>query len=412
VEEITLPPRWEARPPPDLEGERSRPPFEITVNELASFQRCRRAWDFTSANRRSLMKQGPPTAALHIGSAFHYATAMHSEHGADPEQAVREFFALSLERVEKQYLASVGTLMSNEERAPIEEMRLVALSLIRTYYERHGYENPIKPFQHVASELTFRIPLVKEHDVWLIGTIDEVALDTDGNPVPIEKKTYSRRPDKKKWRFNHQLYGYACALSILTGHPVNYACYDGIRKKEPTIPKILKNGHVSRKWIDTTYEQYREVVLATHDGEVPNEYLDILNRLNARDHSPENAFTTRFKVPISSRAMLKWWDDAKAVAMEAAHYPRIYPNFNWQGCPECRHVDLCHAVQAGDKNAIKVIANTDYRRGVTPTVAAVRSGRPIAQRRVKDPRQLAKYSQVTLGYDPDFQQMQEATDAT
>jgi hypothetical protein len=402
TEEIVLPPRWKTRPPPKLDGPSAKAPFEFTVNEINTFLRCRRNWNITSANRKSLQRKGTPAPALHIGSAFHYATAMHSEHGTDPEDAVREFFAESINALENDYRKQVGTSLGYEERQLLDEQRLVALSLIRVYYERHGYENPVKPFRHIGSEITFRIPLVKAYDVWLIGTMDEVLLDLDDNPVPLERKTYSRKPNKENWRFNHQLYGYACALSILTGHPVNYGLYDGIRKKEPTIPQILKSGDVSRKWIDTTYEIYREVVLANHGGEIPNQYLDILNRFNARDHSPENAFTTRFKVQISHRAMARWWDDAQAVAMEAAHSPRIYPNFEWQGCPMCRTKDLCHAIQAGDRDAQKEIIRSEYRIGVTPTVATVRSGIPIAQRRVAKPEHLAKYSHVTLRHDPDY----------
>jgi hypothetical protein len=402
METITLPPRWEPRPPPKLNGLDPRPPFEITVNEINAAKRCLRAWDIGSANRKSLMRKGTPAPALHIGSAFHYATAMHSEHGADPMDALREFFSRSIELQEANYLKAVGTMMSREERMIIDEQRMIATQLIRTYYERHGYDNPIKPFKHIASEVTFRVPLLKDSNIWLIGTIDEITLDTDGNPVPLERKTYSRRPDKKNWRFNHQLYGYACALSILTGHPVNYALYDGIRKKAPTIPQILKNGDVSRKWIDTTYDVYREVVLSNHGGEIPQRYLDILNRLNRRDHSPENAFTTRFRVPILNYSMRRWWRDAQRLAGQLAYNPLIMPNFEWQGCPMCRVKDLCHAIESGNQQAANQIVKMEYRKGVTPTVATVKSGVPIAERRVKRPEDLAKYSHVTLDHDPDY----------
>ena len=400
MNEVVLPPRWKPRPP--TRRVNGGQPFEITVNELNTYLRCRRMWDITSANRRSLMRQGSPAPALHIGSAFHYVRAKHAMDGQDPLDACREFFAESTRHLDEQYMRMVGTVMSLEERQLIDEQRMMVLRLISTYYDRFGLDNPIKPYEHIASEVTFRVPLVTEHDIWLIGTIDEVVLDPDGNPVPLEVKTYSRRPDKKNWRYNHQLYGYACALSILTGHPVNYGLYDGIRKKDPTIPQILKNGDVSRKWIDTTYEMYREAVELTHNGKIPNQYLDILNRLKARDHSPENAFTTRFRVPISRRAMSQWWNAAKIIAMEAAHQPNIVPNFEWQGCPMCRVKDLCHAIQSGDEEVEKRVVAMEFRKSVTPTVSTVRTAKRIAQRRVADPRHLAKYSQVSLSHDPDY----------
>lgn len=400
AEEMVLPPRWKPRPP--TRRVNGGEPFEITVNELNTYLRCRRMHDITSANRQSLMRLGTPAPALHVGSGFHYVVAKFLVDGQDPEDALREFFAESTKRIDADYLRRVGTMMSTQERNIIDEDRLMMLQLIRTYFDRFGTDNPIKPYEHIASEVTFRIPLVSDYDIWLIGTIDQVVLDPDGNPVPLERKTYSRKPDKKNWRFNHQLYGYACALSVLTGKPVNYGLYDGIRKKAPTVPQILKNGTVSRKWIDTTAQMYREAVELAHDGKVPMQYLDILNRLAARDHSPENAFTTRFRVPIFRRSMQRWWSDARAVAMEAAHNPNPIPNFEWQGCPMCRVKDLCYAIQAGDGQAVKSIIEMEYRKGVTPTVATVRSGKRIAQRRVADPRHLAKYSQVTLGHDNDY----------
>jgi PD-(D/E)XK nuclease superfamily protein len=397
VQELTFPPNWKQRPAPKRDGPER--PFYITVNEINSYKRCRRAWDITSANRMGLSHKGTPTPALHIGSAFHYALAVQSL-GGDPLEAIRDFFYFSMERLQDRYLAEVGTYLGPEELAELEEERLLCLSLIKAYFDRYGTTNPIKPYRMLAPEVTFCIPLFEEYPIFLIGTIDAVALDEQRCPVPIETKTYSRRPKRENWRFNHQLYGYAAALQILTKRRVAYGLYNGINKKSPTTPRILKDGSVSRAWIDTTYDLYREAVVQVH-GSVPNHYLDILNRLKARDMSPENAFFTRFRIPILQHALERWWSNAQIIALEAAHYPAIYPNFEWSGCPMCRVKDLCHAIEAGEDT--QYLIATGYTKSMTPTVRAIHDkDRPIAvPGSIKKPSDFVQYGHVSLDYDPD-----------
>lgn len=396
--EIVLPPRWEPRPPPDLDGPPVKPPFLITVNEINSFLRCRRAWDITSHNRQGLSRKGMPAPALHTGSCVHYALAKQAD-GGDPEAAVHEFFRDSVERLQDLYERQVGAPMSDDELYLLDDQRMLVLRMIRAYFERYGTENPIKPYTLLAPEVTFCVPLVADYDVYLIGTMDAVTLDRDRNPVPLERKTYSRKPKRENWRFNHQMYGYAAALQILTGRRVPYGLYDGLRKTAPTVPQILKSGKVSKKWIDTTFDTYITVVRQAHGGKVPLEYYDILKRLKDRDRSPDNAFFTRFRVPISQVALRRWWEDAKAVAMEAAHYPRIYPNFEWQGCPMCKVKSLCHSIQAGE-NTNWLLAN-EYESRVTPTVQNLRSGPVCRPGDIKKPSDFRKFGRISLGHDSD-----------
>lgn len=393
---LVFPPRW--RPRPDPANGPPPKPFYMTVNEINSYLRCHRAWDITSANRMGLSRKGTPAPALHIGSAMHYAIARQAL-GQDPEDALREFFAVSIERLTENYRKVVGTGLSLEEQLALSDQRTLCFKLLRAYYARYSLENPIKPFRMLAPEVTFSIPLFPgEYPIFLVGTIDAVTVDQFGNPVPLERKTYSRRPKRENWRFNHQIYGYSAALQVLTGRRVPYALYDGINKKEPTTPRTLKNGTVSRKWIDTTYDIYHAEVMRVF-GRIPNDYLDILNRLKMRDYSPENAFFTRFRVPIVQHAVTKWWDDARTIALEAAHWPSIYPNFEWQGCPMCRVKDLCYAIQGGEDT--QDLIRHEYESRHTPTISAVLDkAHPIVRPgMIKRPSDFAQFGHVSLDYE-------------
>jgi hypothetical protein len=283
--------------------------------------------------------------------------------------------------------------MSLSEQAGLDEELMMCLALIEAYFQRYGTANPIKPYKPIGSEITFRIPLDDELGIFLIGTVDEVAVDSDGHPVVVESKSYSRRPDRRNWRYAHQPYGYVTAIQYLTRSTVPCFLYNGIRKTSPTVPQVLKKGDVSRRWIDTTYEIYRDKVIAVHGG-VPNQYLDILNRLKARDNSPENAFFTRFRVPVSQHAVERWWDSARVIAREMAFNPVVYPHFPWTGCSFCKVQDLCDAVESGDTNGFNYIAKNDYHHETTHTRQAKEYATPGNVQNVNDLARFARAQEL------------------
>jgi hypothetical protein len=198
-----------------------------------------------------------------------------------------------------------------------------------------------------------------------MGTIDRVAIDKDGNVAPMEIKTYKTAPKRENWSYNFQLHVYSIALEQLIRQPIRQALYDGVRKKGPEPPKMLKKGGVSKAWIDTTYDDYIRVVRSVHGGDVPVQYLDILNRLKARDRSPMNAFVTRFRIPILRSALDQTRETLEVAAREMAYQPIIIPNKDWQGCPMCRVKDLCDATYAGEN--VDYLKQTNYRVDMTPT---------------------------------------------
>jgi hypothetical protein len=387
--ELVFPPRWHPIPPALLEGERLKEPFLVSVNELNSYQRCRRAWDITSPSRQSLHHVGMPAPALHIGSAVHFAMASLAL-GGDPIAAALIFFQDATDQLRAQYKATVGVDLSTQEWKMLDDQRDQVLGMVRAYVARYGKRNPTKPYRIVAPEVTFQIPLVPDYDIYLVGTIDRVHIDEFGNPIPGEVKTYKQKPHKDDWRFNHQIYGYAAALQVLTGKRVPMALYDGLRKKEPEPPRILKDGTVSTAWIDTTYELYRATLLEVYGGDkailVHPAYAPLLQRLWNRDHSPDSAFHTRFRVPISQHALELWWDQAQILAMEMAYSPQIIPNFPWDGCRMCRVKDLCHAIQSGeDQTQIR----SEYAVGRTHTRQAKVVATPETVKSIEDLRAYA-----------------------
>jgi hypothetical protein len=322
-----------------------------------------------------LHRRGQPDPALHIGSCVHYALAVHTL-GGDPLVAVNKFYMATVEELDRQSRDRFNTPLLDEEKRILNRQMLDVRQLVDAYFVRYGETNPLKPYRIVAPEVTFEIPLVPEYDIFLVGTIDRVCVDEDDNPIPGEIKTYKSPPRSENWRFNHQLYGYAAALQALTGRRVPIALYDGIRKKAPTQPKVLKSGRLSKQWIDTTHQVYRDALLRQFGGEIPTDYLELLSRFYARDRSSSSVFNTRFRIPISQHALERWWDSARMLAQDMAHYPIIMPNFEWQGCPMCKVKDLCYAIEGGDDQMLQWLKQDQYAVGQTHTRQASRVVRP------------------------------------
>lgn len=386
----TFPPNYHSDPRKSTARRTGKPgsPFIVTASELQAFRRCQRAWNYTSANRMSLFAMGMPIPALNIGGGVHYALSRQWA-GHNWLAAVNEHYAATKDTVEREYREMVGTGLSDEEYRILSDERWEVQRLCEAYFARYGTEWPTKPYRIVAAEVTFAVPLVPEQNIWFMGSIDRVCTDKFENVIPLEIKTYKSAPDPANWRFNFQTYMYACALGILLGVVPPMALYDGVRKKGPTIPRVLKkSGKVSKAWIDTTYDEYIRVVRNNHRGKVPDEYRDILTRLLARDQSPRNAFTTRFRIPLLASAMEQYWDEAQITAMEMLHiHDRIVANKDWQGCTMCRVKNLCDAQFAGED--FELIVKEKYRRDVSPTRKSTKIATP---KKVKSLDQLVEFA--------------------
>lgn len=387
MNKLVFPPNWHPDPRESTKARansRGRV-FVVTPSEIQAFRRCPQAWDFTSANRQSLFRKGMPVPALNIGSGVHYVLARQWA-GYNWLEAVNEHHQATLARVETDYLAAVGAPLSHEERVILDEQRWEVQRLIEAYFARYGLDWPTKPYKLVATEVTFAVPLVWDQNIWLMGTIDRIFVDAYGNVIPGEIKTYKSAPNRENWLYNFQLYMYACALGILLKCVPPLALYDGLRKKGPTTPNILvKSGKVSKRWIDTTYDEYIRVVRQAHRGRVPEEYRDILSRLLKRDQSAQNAFTTRFRIPLLSSAMTQFWDQAQMTARQMKHaYSSIVANKDWQGCPMCRVHDLCDAKFGGNPDELATLIERNYHQDVSPTRRAKRIATPKKVKTIDD----------------------------
>lgn len=269
----------------------------ISVTEMMDFLRCRRAWGYQSANVMSLVRKGIPNTAFHIGTTIHKGTELQALGSSDPIADTEEWLVKERDRIIQEYQQVVGAPMGQEELGGLRQSRDLAISLLKNYFNKWGWDNPIKPYEYVHPEVAFRIP-IPDTDGYLVGTIDGVAVDpADGRGIIVERKTYADTPAETKYlKTDFQLHGYWWAYQQLFGEPPKFVLWDGINKKLPRVPSLTQAGTVSRQWISTSPEIYREVIKDAGLSEA--DYADILSRLEAKNTGNETMFHNRREITL------------------------------------------------------------------------------------------------------------------
>jgi hypothetical protein len=337
----------------------------VSVTELQDFMRCRWQWDTISPNRQSPQPRGAPRIELHLGSAVHHAIERQAD-GKDPLVALRKWYESERRKIGKEYLKRVGTAMSAQETARLEQSAQLAEAMVQHYFQRYG-DRPIAPLTYAATELSWRIPtsIVSKdgREVYIVGTCDGVGMDPDGGLWVIEHKTYGQKPDLRWLQTDHQITGYGWAIGILLGQPIQGVLYDGLMKKAPQMPRTLQNGNLSQEMnASVSFHSYLRAIRKHHglgDDEIaPAMYHGFLRRLKERDSQEQTPFFTRKEINLTAHQIRRWASDAFGILEDIADDPRIYKNFRWEGCWDCFVADLCHADQKGAD--VEYIKETGY----------------------------------------------------
>jgi len=358
--------------------------LKVSVTELQEFMRCGRMWDLQSSNRQSLVRKGAPRKELWIGSAMHAAFGAHIM-GQDYREALDQYIAGTRQETAEEYLRRVGAPMSPVEWEAFDESVVMCHRVVENYFSHYG-ETPYDGrkgkhprLEPIASEITFMIPMPidlsnSEYDaVYLVGTIDALFLDPHGAVVAGDHKTFSQKADIRDLQCDHQFIGYAACLEVLIGQPIDHFLYNGVNKKVPGIPAVLKGegptkGRLSKAWIDTTYNTYRKAIL--NNGEDPTDpyYSGHLARLLERDTN-NNVFFIRHYLEVYPSATQQWWDNTVKILTEMAHDPQLTFHRAWGGCWDCGVRDLCDAMLKGQN--VEWLKNEDYVIGTYGTKQAL-----------------------------------------
>jgi hypothetical protein len=328
--------------------------FKLSTTEREEFKACRRKWDFASLSRQGLEPKRPATA-LWFGTGIHYALEQYYATNADPVEEFARWSEVDLERIRE----SQGGLW-DEQVDSLKETEDLGRGMLEGYVDwasivdsqsNVGFKKVVyteKEFQVPIRDNTGNIARFTDakgqvFEMHLVGRWDLIVEDFDAFLWILDHKTMRDKLDPEILVLNDQMVCYLWAAQEVFQVPFAGVYYNGLRKKLPTVPKVLRAGGLSKaKNIDTTYEVYlAEIERLELD---PADYEDILDHLKNKP----NTFFQREKLrrnaqEIRSAGYWLWLE-----AMDMLNDPFLYPNMTWDCKYMCDFKDICKAMNRGD----------------------------------------------------------------
>ena len=289
--------------------------MRIHVTDRQTFKTCRRKWKYESAEHLVPKAGSQYDSPLWYGSAIHKCLAEYYQTGQAPVQT---------------WLALTQGLPIPKPTQALAEWQL-------SEYEAFAAETDNWEVLKVETEMATRIPGTRVH---LVGTLD-LLVKQAGKLWIVDHKTLSQLPTESSLELDDQMTAYMW-LCHQHGYPVAGAIYNVLRKKLPTVPKLLANGALSRdKSIDTTTDvYYREIV---KNGLNPDDYSDILEHLAQK----ENTFFWRTRVRRNVVELKEFERYLSAEGRDMTTCKMVpYPNPSWE-CGWCDFRLLCKCENEG-----------------------------------------------------------------
>lgn len=281
----------------------------ISVTERQLFRRCRRKWDYSSHNRRSLspLVNAP---ALEMGTLVHSVLAEWTQTPTDdPIEIFDDQCTKQLLSIVHNYQERIGCKPSKEELKPITEAFNLSRVMIENYQKQ--WRTPLPPgFRLIDNEQTITVnipntlhcacdyatckcahycidqcqciptyltssdPLaticscLSQHQ--LEATFDGIMADEHDQLFIIERKTYARRPSIEELDRKDQFLAYMWALNTLYPNQVVGVSYDGLWKRDHiSAGKSLSDLFLRRVLLRNSHE------LSEFEQELALEALDM-----------------------------------------------------------------------------------------------------------------------------------------
>jgi CRISPR/Cas system-associated exonuclease Cas4 (RecB family) len=233
-------------------------------------------------------------------------------------------------------------MLSEEEKEHYGDVPGDCLKIVKGYLAHYKEEDKGLQFRQVEKEFG---PFELTPGIMFTAKPDAIVEDTMGKMWLLEMKTGKRLPNEDFRIWNLQTLLYIWALHR-AGIIVQGVIWDHIRTKIPTEPKLLKEGGMSRRELDTTYDVYHAALVRNKLN--PDEYREVLEALKHRAD-----FYVRYKLPVKETMLNHIVHDAKITA-EELKLGKITRDISQMKCPRCMYRPLCEAALLdGDEEFVK-----------------------------------------------------------
>jgi len=235
--------------------------MKISYTQLRMWKRCKRKWWYRYVNGLIPKQRRTP---ITLGIYGHMLLENHYM-GNDVKLSSNHYYQQLIRDQPEDMAASFA------------EIREQAENLYKRYV-RH-YKTHDQNWEVVVAEREYEVPIPGTADAHLRFTVDLIVQTLEGEVWLVDHKF--TRQDLESWGdwlvLDEQANLYLWGLKEL-GHNVNGVIFNLIRTKEPTIPKLLKSGQLSKaKSIDTDPDTYLQAILDNRLN--VRDYIDVLEHL-------------------------------------------------------------------------------------------------------------------------------------
>lgn len=302
-------------------------PESVSWSELKTFQRCPKQHEYKYGQRLVPKAKARP---LYLGSWVHAALQTHYSDGdwkIGNQVYVDDWNKLFEE--ERLALRTRGRVVS----APLPD---IVKKIMESYVWYHRKDN----WTVVAIEQEFMVPTpltINGQRQYLKGIIDLVIDDEEGKRWVIDHKTAGNIPDATAFHaMDPQLMLYPWAAEKAWGWNVHGIMYNYVKSKPPSIPKVNKDGSLSKRKVVTDYPTlYR---FLKREGYDPNDFKHLLGPLSRR--SP---FIRVYRYPREVQVTREILLDALSVTKHIRTDKRRSRTITRDCATMCSYHQLCRA---------------------------------------------------------------------
>ena len=304
--------------------------FKVSQSKVEGWRTCRQKFWYQHIMHIERRRKPRP---LTFGTIMHQMKEA-AANGKDPYQVLKDIDPLQIEMFEEER-EYYGNIVQD-------------ITYIYNAYVDFWEGKELVYLKHRGRRAEF--PFEVEHDGFAIkGTIDAIT-EFRNYAWLTEHKNHKDIPNSdQRWR-NVQSAVYLRVIDMLGWWKnVQGTCWDYIRTKPPTRPKILKSGEVSERSLDSL----PEVVIDTIEAAGRN-IKNYSQMIDAQQTNMHNWFQ-RIYTPIKKQIVNNVWDDFLDTArdMRRAKLSRQQVRTIGRHCGWCQFEPLCRAeLQGLDVEAI------------------------------------------------------------
>lgn len=303
---------------------------EVSVNfnqsRIKTFNRCPKQYEYKYVEQLEPKRKMRP---LYLGSWVH-ACLEQLYKGGDWKIGHAEYVNNwnKLFDEEKLALRTRGKTVG----PPLPELVERIMRSYLWYYRNDGWE----PYA-VEQILEVPTPLKIDGRTFVFkGRLDLIIRDDEGLLWLVDHKTASTIPDATSFHaMDPQLMLYPWAAQQQYGIELAGIIYNYVRSRPPTIPKVNRDGSLSRRKISTDYPTLLRFL--KQEGYDPSDFLDVLRPL-----ARKSEFLRRYRLPREPYVTKEVLKDTLSVVKRIDETKRFTRTIT-RDCVRCPYHDLCRS---------------------------------------------------------------------